>query len=161
MNQTPEINLTTLEVCPNEKVGDISVTTKTSSGNLCQYCGVKPAKKKFCSTKCRMTRHRSNLRIVRICLHCKINPAKQFFCSKICRADYQTALRLARRNLWVTAKIRDKSFSFDGRFGGHDLKSVPPLGSFEKLSLENHFVELLRQAFELPSLFQTGGKHVL
>ena len=45
--------------------------------------------------------------------------------------------RLTRRQRWVAAKIRDKSFSFDGRFGGHDNKSVPALGQFEEFRTLN------------------------
>jgi len=120
---------------------------------LCFYCNLNPATKTFCSSACRQAAYRSRHREFRYCQHCKVNPAKQKFCSKGCSKAFHLAIRLAKRNRWVTAKIRDKSMSFDGRFGGHDVKSVPPLGSFEKLSPENRFVERLRDALDLPSLF--------
>lgn len=154
MTQASSTNLISLEVCPNVNADDIGVTPST----LCEYCGMKPAKRKFCSNACRQARYRSKQHDIRICQQCKAKPARQKFCSKECSQEFQKAARLAKRTRWVTAKIRDKSMSFDGRFGGHDVKSVPPLGSFEKLSPEDRFVERIREAFDLPSLFHLEEK---
>jgi hypothetical protein len=83
---------------------------------------------------------------VTICVHCKSNPAKRLYCSNACRqaayrlspayAEAKTRAkdrRLSRRNRWVAAKTRDKYLTFDGRRGGHNNHTVPPLGEFERV----------------------------
>lgn len=96
---------------------------------------------------------------VTFCLHCKVNPAKRRFCSNACRQaayrlspahrknlDRQKTARLDRRNRWVSARFRDKHFTFDGLFGGHINDAVPRrLSDFEKYPAETYIVRALQQ----------------
>jgi hypothetical protein len=94
------------------------------------------------------------------CEHCRTNPAKSKgrFCSNACRQaayrlspahrknlDRQKTRRLDRRNRWVSARLRDKHFTFDGLFGGHININVPCLGDFEKYPAETYIVHALEQ----------------
>jgi len=105
----------TLDVCQNAEVG---VT-------LCSHCGLRPATKKFCSNVCRQAAYR-------------LSPAHSRWLEK------QKSKRLARRNRWVAARFRDKSFTFDGLFGGQMNTTVPRLGEFEKFAAEHHLVLALK-----------------
>jgi hypothetical protein len=97
------------------------------------------------------------VQIEKICTFCRIGFAKRKYCSSPCRqagyrlspahaknAAKQKVVRLQTRNDWVAAKIRDKSFGFDGRFGGHENKSVPCLGEFKKLRRYDSDLQTIR-----------------
>lgn len=109
----------TLEARPDAKDG---VT-------LCAHCGIQPAAKKFCSSVCRQAAYR-------------LSPAHRK------NLDKQKTARLNRRNRWYEAKMRDKSFGFDGRYSGHEDKTVPSLGNFERFSAEAYLSIALQQVLE-------------
>ena len=113
----PELtpDVQTLDVCQNAEVG---VT-------LCSHCGLRPAAKKFCSNVCRQAAYR-------------LSPAHRRCLEK------QKSKRLGRRNRWVAARRRGKSFTFDGLSGGQMNMTVPRLGEFEKFPAEHHLVLALK-----------------
>jgi hypothetical protein len=125
---------TTHEVC-------LSAESTVTQERLCEHCGIKAVTRKFCSPACRQANHRQS-------------PAHQANITK------QKAMRLGRRNRWVAAKIRDKSLGFDGRFGGHDQKGVPPLGDFERTHRYNEDAQMCQEINESNPDFALDRKSV-
>jgi len=54
------------------------------------------------------------------------------FASKECRNRCFREPQRAKRRRWTEARMRDKSFAFDGRLGGPSIDFVVPLAEFEK-----------------------------
>jgi hypothetical protein len=115
MNPTT-VTGTTLEVCLDAK----------DSVTLCEHCHTNPSTRRFCSSACRQAAYR-------------LSPAHRK------NLDKQKTRRLDRRNRWVTARLRDKHFTFDGLFGGHINGAVPSLGDFEKYPAQTHIVRALQE----------------
>jgi len=118
-------------VCPPSEDG---VTNKPprQKKKVCKECG-EPAFRSFCSGKCRQAAYRRGKTY-----------AAALGRAKVCRLD--------RRNRWLSAKLRDKSFTFDGRHGGHMNLAVPALGQFERYGrysenapVEHYLVRALQQ----------------
>jgi hypothetical protein len=100
---------------------DVSLNVENSV-TICEQCGQFPAKRRFCSNKCRQSAYR-------------VSPTHGRNLLK------QSIRRAIRRTEWTELKNRDKHLSFDGLFSGPSVNWAGPLGKRTLPELESDWQE--------------------